>query len=409
MQFGCQGMYCRDGFETHLYISSYFWTASLAYLSSSPHFPQIFENPCVFLNNMKTKKINQYIAVVALISIAISILVHFNTILSYFTPSEQYMPGTRHGETLPNILVEIFVTFLVTFCLFLLNYYVLKPINSSKRLNYKSILFAIFITLLAVTLLSDSFFAIKHFLYSTTHSKSFNLLYTFRDLFIAIVVLCCVFIIRNTYEKQAIRLENERLMRENLQSQYESLKNQVSPHFLFNSLTALKSLINDDTKNALHYLNDLSQVLRYTLQSNINPTVTLAEETDAARSYIFLIKMRFNSNLQVEFNIHERYKYYRLPPLAIQTLLENAVKHNEISKRNPLEITILTRDNESLVVTNTIREKFSPEPGTGIGLSNLAKQYKLLCGKDILISKMNNDFRVEIPLLKPTENEGSNR
>jgi sensor histidine kinase YesM len=357
---------------------------------------------------MKTKKIHQYIAVVALISIAISILVHFNTILSYFAPSEQYMPGTRHGETLPNILGEVFVTFLVTFCLFLINYYVLKPFNSSKRLNYKIILFAVFITLFAVTLLSDTFFAIKHFLRSTTHPGTFNLLYTFRDLFIALVVLCCVFIIRNIYEKQAIRLENERLMRENLQSQYESLKNQVSPHFLFNSLTALKSLINDDTKSALHYLNDLSQVLRYTLQSNNNPTVTLAEETDAARSYIFLIKMRFNASLQVEFNIHERYKYYRLPPLAIQTLLENAVKHNEISKRNPLVINILTTDKDSLVVTNTIREKISLEPGTGIGLSNLSKQYKLLCGKDILISKMNNDFRVEIPLLNPTENESSN-
>ena len=244
---------------------------------------------------MKTKRIHQYIAVVLLISLSISILVHFSTIFSYFTPSGENMPGIRHGETLLNILGEVFITFLVTFCLFMLNYYVLKPINSSKRLNYKSILFAIFITLLAVTILSDTFFAIKHLLRSTAHTGRFNLLYTFRDLFIAMVVLSCVFIIRNIYEKQAIRLENERLIRENLQSQYESLKNQVSPHFLFNSLTALKSLINDDTKNALQYLNDLSQVLRYTLQSNNNPTVTLAEETDAARSYIFLIKMRFNT------------------------------------------------------------------------------------------------------------------
>ncbi len=357
---------------------------------------------------MKTKRIHQYIAVVALISLSISILVHFNTILSYFAPSEQYMPGNRHGETLSNITGEVFVTFLVTFCLFMLNYYVLKPINSSKRLNYKSILFAVIITLLAVTLLSDTFFALKHFLRSTTHPVRFNLLYTFRDLFIALVVLCCVFIIRNIYEKQAIRIENERLIRENLQSQYESLKNQLSPHFLFNSLTALKSLIKEDTKNALLYLNDLSQVLRYTLQSNTNSTVTLIEETEAAKSYIFLIKMRFNTNLHIEFNVDEQYKQYRLPPLAIQTLLENAVKHNEISKRNPLAITIHTTENESLVVSNKIREKLSNEPGTGIGLSNLSKQYILLCGKDIRISTMNNVFRVEIPLLKPTENEGSN-
>jgi sensor histidine kinase YesM len=358
---------------------------------------------------MKTKKIHQYIAVVSLISIAISILVHFNTILDHFTPSGQFMTGNRHVESLGSILGEIFVTSLVTFCLFMLNYYVLKPINSSKRLNFKNIIFAIFVTLLAVTLLSDALFAFKNFINSSAHSGNFNVLYTFRDLFIAIVVLCCVVIIRNIYEKQAIKLENERLMRENLQSQYESLKNQVSPHFLFNSLTALKTLIKEDTNNALIYLNDLSQVLRYTLQSNTNQTVTLMEETESAKSYFFLVKMRFNTNLHIEFNIDEKYNQYRLPPLAIQTLIENAVKHNEISKRNPLAINIYTTDRESLVVTNTIREKLSNEPGTGIGLSNLSKQYKLLSGKDIRITKLNNDFRVEIPLLKPTENEGSNR
>ncbi len=357
---------------------------------------------------MSTKKIHQYIAVTAFISIAISILIHFNTILSYFIPAEQYRTGNHRAENLPNLLSEVFITFLVTFCIFMLNYFILKPINSSKRLNYKTIIFAILASLLAVTLLSDIFFSIKHLIRSTTRPDEFNLLYTFRDLFIAIVVLSCVFVIRNIYEKQAIRLENEKLMRENLQSQYESLKNQVSPHFLFNSLTALKSLIRDDTKNALLYLNDLSQVLRYTLQSNNNPTVTLSEETDAARSWLFLVKMRYNTSLHVDFNIDEHYKYYRLPPLAIQTLLENAVKHNEISKKNPLIITINTTDNDSLVVSNAIREKLSNDPGTGIGLSNLAKQYKLLCGKDILISKLNNDFRVEIPLLKTTENEGSN-
>jgi sensor histidine kinase YesM len=118
--------------------------------------------------------------------------------------------------------------------------------------------------------------------------------------------------------------------------------------------------------------------------------------------------MRFDTNLAIEFNISDQYKHYRLPPLAIQTLLENAVKHNEISKRNPLIITIATKDSNTLTVTNTIQEKLSLEPGTGIGLSNLSKQYLLLGSKDILISKANKEFCVELPLLKPTADERSN-
>ncbi len=358
---------------------------------------------------MKTKQVRQYITIVAFISAGISILVHFNTILEVAAPAGQNISWHRGNVNVTEVIGELAVTFLVTFCLFVLNYFVLKPINSSRRLNIWTILLAILITVAAVTILSDSFFALKHLIYATTHSSRFNLLYTFRDLFIAIVVLSGVFIIRIINEKQAIRFENEKLIRENLQSQYESLKNQVSPHFLFNSLTALKTLISDDPKNALLYLNDLSQVLRYTLQSNERQTVTLYDEMEAAKSYIFLLKTRFNSNLNILFDTREHYNHYRLPPLAIQTLLENAVKHNEISKRHPLDITIVTTDYDSLVVTNILQEKLSLEPGTGIGLSNLSKQYKLLSGLDIRISNSNNVFRVEVPLLKPIPDEDSNR
>jgi sensor histidine kinase YesM len=357
---------------------------------------------------MKSNQVRRYIAIVALISIGISILVHFNTILETFEQAGKNIPVNSGREIIAGVLGEISATFLVTFCLFILNYYVLRPFNNSKRLNLWIILLAILITAVAVTVLSDVFFALKHLLNATSHPNRFNLLYTFRDLFIAIVVLSCVLIIRVIYEKQAILLENEKLIRENLQSQYESLKNQVSPHFLFNSLTALKALISDDPKNALLYLNDLSQVLRYTLQSNENQTVCLSDEMEAVKSYIFLIKMRFNSNLNIEFKINDQFNHYRLPPLAIQTLLENAVKHNEISKRNPLIINITTTDNSSLIITNTIQEKLSLEPGTGIGLSNLSKQYKLLSGQDIRISKSNHEFRVVLPLLKPTPDERCN-
>jgi LytS/YehU family sensor histidine kinase len=220
-------------------------------------------------------------------------------------------------------------------------------------------------------------------------------------------VLSGIFFIKTVYDKQAIRIENEKLKRENLLTQYESLKNQVNPHFLFNSLTALKELINQDPENARNYLNHLSQVLRYTLQSNQSQTRCLIEELEVADSYLFLLKIRFSPNLVIDKRIDEKYNNYRLPPLAIQTLLENAIKHNEISKRYPLTIRIETNSNQSISVINTIQERNSPEYSSGVGLSNLSKQYMFLEGREILILRKNNEFMVEIPLLKPGQNESN--
>jgi LytS/YehU family sensor histidine kinase len=118
--------------------------------------------------------------------------------------------------------------------------------------------------------------------------------------------------------------------------------------------------------------------------------------------------MRYDTNLKVDFRTETKYNNYRLPPLTLQTLIENAVKHNEISKRNPLTINVSTSDSCNLIVTNTIREKLSSEPGTGIGLTNLSKQYNLLCGQDILISRLNEEFIVEVPLLNPKPDESIN-
>lgn len=357
---------------------------------------------------MGSKQIYRYVTIVAFISLGMSILVHFNSILGQIIPGTVNFYERRGEETFGDIAGEVLVTFLVALILFILNYYLLKPFNGSKRFGLTTIILSIVLTLVAVTVLSDLFFTIKRFVSESEVPKRFNLLYTFRDMFIACVVLICVFFIRLANEKQTIRFENEKLMRENLQSQYESLKNQISPHFLFNSLTALRELIGDDPVNARQYVSHLSSVLRYTLQSNENKTISLSEELESAKSYLFLIKIRFGENLKADFNINENYKNHRLPPLAVQTLIENAVKHNEISKRNPLTIRIYTTVNSSLTVSNTIQEKISLEPGTGIGLANLSKQYKLLGGKEIRISKINNEFMVDIPLLKPQTDESSN-
>ena len=208
-------------------------------------------------------------------------------------------------------------------------------------------------------------------------------------------------IIRLIFLKQTITLENETLKREALQSQFESLKNQLSPHFLFNSLTALKILIKEAPDTAQNYVNSLSRALRYTLKSNEKQLVTLKDEMEFMESYLFLIRMRFGDNLSINTGINEDLLSLNIPPLTIQTLVENAIKHNEISKRNPLSIDILTTDNESLKIINDIHEKITGEEGTGIGLVNLSKQYQLLVNKEIIIRKEDNKFSVEVPLIRP--------
>jgi LytS/YehU family sensor histidine kinase len=222
-----------------------------------------------------------------------------------------------------------------------------------------------------------------------------------RNLFCAAITFASVFVYRLLQRQRVIELENEKLRSESLQSQFESLKNQVSPHFLFNSLTALKVLIEESPILAKQYVSHLSQVLRYTLQSKRKQMVTLNEELEFTESYIFLLKMRYDTNLTIKTWVDKNFGFWNLPPLTIQTLVENAVKHNEISNEFPFEITISTTENDTLQVANKIQKKLTPEEGTGIGLVNLSKLFRLLGEKEIQIYKSDGEFIVEVPLLKP--------
>jgi LytS/YehU family sensor histidine kinase len=225
--------------------------------------------------------------------------------------------------------------------------------------------------------------------------------FMFKDFFVALVVIISVYVIKVIYQNQQNKLEIQTLKIENLQSQFDALKNQVSPHFLFNSLNSLKTLIRETPEVAQEYLNHLSSVLRYTLQANQNKLVSLNDELQYIESYFFLIKLRFSKNIALAIDINDKLREeYRIPPLAMQILIENAIKHNEISKRNPLEIAVYTTD-DTLVVKNNINKKYSPEPGTGLGLVNLSNQYRILSMKEIDIKNDENYFIVKIPLMKP--------
>lgn len=346
------------------------------------------------MTNPITRK---YIILSLWLSLAISILVHFSSLFDEFvsiTFSQQIAV-----RFVINALLELSITFTISFILFWINFYILKPLQSNKKINWINFILAFAVSFFVVIILTHYLFALKKgFLPKADIPRSGHLFIT-KDFFLALVVIICIYVIRLVFQNQKNRLEIQDLKIENLQRQFDALKNQVSPHFLFNSLSSLKTLIYESPEVAQQYLDHLSLVLRYTLQANENRLVRLSDELQFVESYFFLIKLRFTKNISMVQSISNELLGHKIPPLALQILMENAVRHNEISKRNPLEISIATTQSQTLVVSNTINKKFAPEPGAGVGLVNLSNQYRILGDQDISIRKEDQKFIVEIPLL----------
>lgn len=192
-------------------------------------------------------------------------------------------------------------------------------------------------------------------------------------------------------------LEIERLAAENSRSQYQAIRNQVNPHFLFNSLNTLNALIPTDPALAQKYVEELATLFRHSLGQK--EFCTLREELVVAQSYAYLMKMRYGDSLAFNFDISESAQDKHVVSFALQMLLENAVKHNTISHALPLSIHVYINDNGNLVVSNPMQMKRSPEHSEGIGLQNLVSRYRLLFRKEIYIRMIDHHFEVEIPLL----------
>ena len=203
------------------------------------------------------------------------------------------------------------------------------------------------------------------------------------------------------YQRQSILLENEQLKSENLTTRYDTLVSQINPHFFFNSLNSLSTLVREnDTKKALTYIDQLSYTFRYVLQNSQNMVAPLSEELKFVEAYGYQFKIRYADKLFFDIDIDEQYMDYTLPSLSLQPLIDNAVKHNSITSRRPLHVSIHTQDGE-LVVSNPKSPLVEPAQGTGIGLSNLNSRYELITGESIEIIDTEETFTVKLPLGKP--------
>ncbi len=220
----------------------------------------------------------------------------------------------------------------------------------------------------------------------------------FFSLLVTLVVVLVLYVIHfyKVITKQTIK-EQKTIAKTEI-AKYESLKSQLDPHFLFNSLNVLTALIEENPKQAERFTTKLSKVYRYVLEQKEKTLVPLQEELDFAKLYIELLKMRFEEAILLTIPDKAINLNYKIVPLALQLLLENAVKHNAISKDIPLEIRIrIIKGN--LVVSNNYNKKKQLKKGTGVGLQNIVERYALLTQKQVIINKTKEAFNVSLPLL----------
>jgi two-component system, LytTR family, sensor kinase len=194
-------------------------------------------------------------------------------------------------------------------------------------------------------------------------------------------------------------LEAETLKRENIEAQYEALKNQLDPHFLFNNLNTLTAIVEENPKQAVDFIQNLSHVYRYVLQNRNKTMVTLAEELKLAKAYIFLLKNRYETYLSIEIDIPDAILTKEIPPMSLQLLLENVVKHNIIDNKHPLSIKLFFDAKQGyLVMQNSLQKKNIKEESTKIGLQNINNRLRLMNQNDLIIVENTHDFSVSIPL-----------
>jgi sensor histidine kinase YesM len=328
---------------------------------------------------------------------------------SFIIPGFMHLRSTVMDTVQPHVfyLVGILFTFIVTLSISAVNFTIVKRIidprlpwtNDRKRITIR-----IIIEFLITSALAAAIISVIVFIFDSLTPMSMNTpvkqMY-FDNITIAIIVnFIAISIIEGYYifkKWKSSLLQAERLQRENVESQFNALKNQVNPHFLFNSLNVLNSLIAVSAEQAKEFVQEFSKIYRYVFDVGEEMVVELSRELEFIQSYVYLQKKRHGEALRFEVSVNSDVLQYYIPVLALQILVENAVKHNEISIDRPLKISI-KNEGDWLVVSNNLqlREK---EDTTGIGLSNLRERYKLLTDLEPEFKLMNACYVARVPLL----------
>jgi hypothetical protein len=205
-------------------------------------------------------------------------------------------------------------------------------------------------------------------------------------------------VIISIIKKQESKVQEQKIIAGTASAKFETLKNQIDPHFLFNSLNVLSSLIEENPENAQRFTTSLSKVYRYVLEQKDKDLVSIDEELAFAKTYMNLLQMRFENSLTYEVQINNIHPEAKVVPLSLQLLLENAVKHNIISEPKPLHIQIYI-ENDALVIQNNFQKKAVLQDGQGVGIQNIISRYQIVTHRKVTIEQNEDTFKVKLPIL----------
>ncbi|WP_194852382.1 histidine kinase [Nonlabens antarcticus] len=344
---------------------------------------------------MKIKHVTKLIGISAIIAVVISLI--------------NYWLG-NHLNSIYDVAQDYAINFMFAFCLTLVNgsFFSLLTtyISWSKRPLTRlitGVLGSVIITIITLTLLIAFtrivLFGVSWEAFLNSQRLSWYLFGVGFTLIIALIFHTFYFY----KELQQSRLKEQKVIATSATAQFDALKNQLDPHFLFNSLNVLVSLIEENPAAAVNFTTSLSKVYRYILEQRGKQLVGIEEEIEFARTYIGLLKMRFEDSLTIEIPQHVSNTTLQIVPLSLQLLIENAVKHNVISSSQPLKLSIYERG-RMLVVENNLQEKQVLGTSTGVGLNNIASRYSLLTFNKMTIEKSRDSFKVNLPLLNLEQN-----
>ncbi|NDV56086.1 histidine kinase [Parabacteroides sp. 52] len=300
----------------------------------------------------------------------------------------KYVPEANRGRYITFFIFRALYYAGVTFFLLRFNLLKIKTPSFKKRFGYNFLIsLATFICYGVISFLTYS--KVRHF----------GSLILFQFFLMCILSTVMGYIYWLFEEQRKKEQEIERLKLENLQSQYDALTNQINPHFFFNSLNGLTSLIRKkDDETTLTYVNKLSDVFRYILQSDKKGLVTLGEELEFVDAFRYMMEVRFANKLEYRMKVEKEMLSYKIPVLSILPLLDNIVVHNMIDSDHKMEVSITVNAAKELVVSNPVYPKIAPSVTNGTGLRNLENRYALLMNKQIRIADDGVTFRVYLPL-----------
>lgn len=341
---------------------------------------------------INTSTINEKHAIAASLSLAIAVFFS----LPWLPLVDKTSVGGQEAPVLARVTFMFVTVFSASVVLFYYNLFWKHHVLASWASRKRAVLTGM-INLLLVAAITIMIFLVANAIFGLNAPKAYFLVYLTRNTTIGLMVMLVTYVIELVDKLRLEKIEVLTLKQKNTEAELAVLKGQIDPHFFFNTLTTLSSLVRGNSTETIRFIDNMADTFRYMLEARSQNVVTVRDELTFLESYLFMMKRRFEDGLDVDINIPNDLLARSIPQFALQALIENAIKHNIVSIKQALRIEISANENSIVVSNNLNQKKFTS--GYGIGLDNLAQRYWLMAKKEIRINKTDVSFEVALPVL----------